>query len=120
MDTLARDFGIVVAAALARRPGGLERVPRDPRPERHRRAAETAATTAPTTAPGPQTTATVPAPAGWTGPGTAPPGGQMVQEYVQQTVRHLRRLDVEQLAHGDGRIREYPRLEQPTTARQRQ
>jgi hypothetical protein len=98
MDTLARDFGIVVVLLVALVVWNVYRATRAR--ERRRRQAEAV----PTIAPAPPATATMRAgtatvPAGWTGPGTAPPGGQMVQEYVQQTVRHLRRLDVEQLAH---------------------
>ena len=100
MDTLARDFGIVVVLLVALVVWNVYRATRAR--ERRRRAAEAAATTAPTAAPETADDSHGPGAAGAGPAGTAPPGGQMVQEYVQQTVRHLRRLEVEQLAHGDG------------------
>jgi hypothetical protein len=94
MGTLGRDFGIVVVLLVALVVWNVYRATRARERRRHEATAPVSLAP-PLTVPVP----TVPAvPAGWNGPGTAPPGGQMVQQYVHQTACHLHRIDPD----GDG------------------
>ncbi len=95
MGTLGRDFGIVLVLLVALVVFNVVRAART-REQRRREATRTPLAPVPTPAAAPAATADATggtAPAGWTGPGSQPPAGQMVADYVHRTTCHLWRVD---------------------------
>jgi hypothetical protein len=89
MGTLGRDFGIVLVLLVALVVWNVVRAARTREQRRHEAARTTPAPPAAAAADAAGGTA----PSGWTGPGTQPPTGQMVADYVHRTTCHLWRVD---------------------------